>query len=90
MNNPLPFSDEICSDFLIRTFSSDLKEEDLYWHKDKKDRLIMPVQGTNWFLQYDNQLPIPLEINKIYPVKRESWHRILKGDSTLILKIKEF
>lgn len=86
----LPYIDEEHPDHTLRIFDSTFDANDFYWHKDKKDRLITAVSGEDWELQIDNQLPIKLEIDKVYPVKKETWHRIIKGTGDLILKIKEF
>lgn len=85
----VPFIDEIHPDYIVRTFDSNFDENDFYWHKDKKDRLILAVSGEGWAIQYDNELPVLLEREKTYPIKKETWHRIIKGEGDLVLKIKE-
>jgi hypothetical protein len=40
-------------------------------------------------LQYDDALPIMLEKNKVYFIQAETYHRIIKGNGNLILKIVE-
>lgn len=88
--NMLPYIDEEHPDYIVRTFDSNLEEEEFYWHRDRKNRLITAVSGEGWRIQYDNQLPIPLEENKVYPIKKDTWHRVIKGKNDLILQIKEF
>jgi len=73
----------------IRTFSENVNEEELIWHRDKKNREIKVMDGIGWFLQYDNQLPIQMIIGKTYYIKAEEYHRILRGKNNLILEIKE-
>ena len=84
-----PYIDEIRADHIIRAFDKQVKEEQLIWHKDKKDRYILAVSGEGWKLQIDNQLPVELKSDKIYPIPKETYHRLVKGNGDLILKIKE-
>lgn len=85
----VPYIDEVHPDHTIRVFDSSLDPEEFYWHRDMKDRQITAVSGEGWAIQHDNELPVLLEKDKNYSIKKESWHRILKGDGDLILKIKE-
>ena len=48
----------------IRTFSEEVNELDLIWHRDREDRRIVVESGKGWKLQKDNQLPIVMEQNK--------------------------
>lgn len=65
-------------------------DTELKWHRDNGDRVITIKSGSNWKLQLDNQLPIPLEIFQSYFIPKDHWHRVIKGDSDLMLEIKEF
>ena len=71
----------------IRTFSEDIDEEELIWHRDKEDRIITVIEGKNWKLQIDNQLPIEMESGEDYFIGNMVYHRLLKGEGKLILKI---
>lgn len=73
----------------IRYFSKDIDENQLVWHQDKKDRNIKIIQSEEWYLQYDNQLPILLRENETYFIKSNTYHRILKGKNDLIIEIIE-
>jgi hypothetical protein len=84
-----PFHETIQNNIRTRTFDASIAENDLYWHRDIKDRIITVKEGTNWQLQMDNQLPQPLIPNKTYHIPKETWHRINKGTTILILEIKE-
>jgi len=72
----------------FRIFSANVDPDDLVWHRDEEDREILIVSGDNWKIQFDNQIPKSLEMGKIYHIKKEAWHRIIKGSSDLIIKIK--
>jgi hypothetical protein len=60
---------------------------ELLWHRDDEDRLLEMVEGVGWQIQLDNNLPIELtQTNKIN-IKKHDWHRLIKGDGNLVLKI---
>lgn len=85
----LPFSEKIKDGFNIRTFSSDIDENELKWHWDEQDRLVICEQETDWMLQMDNCLPITIEKNKTYFIPEGEFHRIIKGSGDLTLKVKK-
>src|SRR5210317_403451 len=88
-----PFEDfekSIYKNVFTRVFKEDIDNEQLIWHKDKKDRVIKVLWGTGWKLQYDNDLPFELEVGQNYHIKKEEFHRLLKGNSELKLEIKEY
>lgn len=70
-----------------RTFPKDISEKELVWHRDLETRIIKVVSGVDWKLQFDNELPIDLEIDKSYIIPKMTFHRILKGSDNLLLKI---
>lgn len=83
----LPFKEEYKNDYYIRTFSSDIDEFELIWHRDKEDRIVEVVKNDGWLFQYDNELPKILN-EKIF-IEKNTYHRIIKGYGDLILKIKK-
>ncbi len=86
-NYKLPFKEEIESGYNIRIFDSTTDEEKFVWHRDKEDRIIECNHETNWLFQKDNELPIKFD-KKIF-IEKETWHRVIKGDGDLQLKIKK-
>lgn len=83
----LPFSEEqIEPNKFVRKFSKDLFEDDLYWHKDKEDRVISKISGDDWFYQEDNKLPVKISSSPIF-IKKNTWHRIIKGSSDLTIEV---
>ena len=72
----------------IRKFSKELSDDELYWHKDKEDRIISKVSGSNWLYQEDNCLPIKIDEKPIF-IKKNTWHRIIKGSSDLIIEVEK-
>jgi len=84
------FENSIYKNIFTRVFKENVKDKQLIWHKDRKDRVIKVVWGTGWKLQYDNDLPIELEPGRNYYIKKEEFHRLHKGNSELKLEIKEY
>ncbi len=83
MNNP--YQDFINDDhMIIRTFSQDVDEHELVWHRDRENRLVEVVGQTNWMVQLDNQLPQVLD-NVFIP--KNVYHRLIKGSGELTVKI---
>lgn len=69
----------------IREFKESTNSSEFIWHKDKEDRIIEALEETNWLFQIDNKLPIKIE-NKIF-IPKETFHRIIKGDNDLKIKL---
>lgn len=85
-----PYTDEwIGNNKRIRVFDSKTNEEEFVWHQDSNDREIEVLNGDNWKLQYDNEMPILLEIHKTYYIPKNTYHRIIKGENDLIITIME-
>ena len=55
----------------------------------KNDRVITVVEGAGWKLQMDNKLPEDLQKGKLYNINKMEFHRIIKGEGTLKIKIWE-
>ena len=91
MVRELPFSESQIEKGSIETvhriFKSDLNPEELKWHWDEEDRIIRPIDETDWMFQYDNQLPIPIK-SKI-EIQKGTWHRIIKGTGDLHLIVEK-
>ena len=71
--------------YIIRTFSETVDENDLIWHRDRTNRTLRILSGTDWKLQLDNSLPTSLQERIFIP--RHKWHRVIKGTGVLNLKI---
>jgi hypothetical protein len=75
---------------LIRTFSPDVETEELKWHQDLKDRKVTIIENGGWLFQMENDLPNKLEDAKQIFIPKLVWHRVLKGNSKLVVEIEEF
>lgn len=71
----------------IRTFSQDLTENDLVWHRDQEDRIVDPMHPTDWLFQFDNELP--RKITRQLFIPKNTYHRLIKGTGDLKIKVKK-
>ena len=70
---------------VTRLFHSWVDPEKLKWHMDDEDRIIQALHKNNWQFQLENQLPVSLD--KPIFIKRHQWHRLIKGDDSLMIKV---
>jgi len=81
-----PYTDiEATDKYIIREFNENIDPIELMWHRDDEDRTIEILGETNWGVQLDNELPTSL--NQPIFIPRHRWHRVIKGDGNLRLKI---
>lgn len=83
----LPFKQrKVSNDKVIRTFSQDTPSEEFKWHRDAENRIIRPLQETDWKIQLDNQLPVV--IKGLMEIPAGIYHRVIKGTGNLHLEIE--
>jgi hypothetical protein len=90
ISEKLPFKENYENNLYIRTFESNLTEDNLKWHTDDEDRKIICEHDTNWLIQFDNNLPQKIKKNTPIFIKKGQYHRLIKGDKKLTLKIKKY
>ena len=73
----------------LRTFSKDVLSEELVWHRDANDRIVEVLEGENWEIQFENQLPQSLKVGEEYVIPAYTYHRIKRGTTDLLVKIQE-
>ncbi len=84
--NDFPFKEtSLGNNEYLREFDEDVDSHELEWHRDREDRIVEIIENEDWLFQFDNQLPILLE-KKIF-IPRETYHRVIKGNGKLIVKI---
>lgn len=82
----LPFTEsKLTNNTVERYFAKHTKDIELVWHRDSETRLISSLSETNWKIQLDDELP--QIINKEILIEEGRWHRLIKGDNDLLLKI---
>lgn len=73
---------------IIREFGEDIDPTELMWHRDDEDRLIEILEcGEGWKFQFEDELPWDLEENFLLLITRHEWHRVIKGEGKLKIKI---
>jgi mannose-6-phosphate isomerase-like protein (cupin superfamily) len=81
-----PYKDlEVTNEHIIREFDENIDPIELKWHRDREDRIVEIVGKTDWKVQLENKLPISL--NESIFIPKGEWHRLIKGNGTLTLKI---
>jgi len=83
----LPYIQEIIDDVKIRTFDENVDDEELKWHRDRENRVVEILESDNWYLQMDNELPIKLIVGEKYFIPEGVYHRVIKGNSKLKVRI---
>lgn len=85
----LPFNQVEKEGKLIRTFDVDVDSEELKWHQDLKDRKVTIIEDGGWQFQMDDKLPVKLlKASQIF-IPKFVWHRVIKGNSQLVVEIQE-
>ena len=82
-----PFTQETFDGKILRTFSSEVNEDELKWHYDLKDRKVQIIRGDDWELQMDKELPVKLTPLKEYFIPKGVYHRVIKGNNNLKIKL---
>jgi len=84
-----PYTEDKQDVYIIREFDSNISNEELVWHRDKNNRVVEIIEGSGWRLQMDNKLPIELKEGMVIEIPKETYHRIGRGNTKLVIKIKE-
>lgn len=82
-----PFIEEVFDGYIIRTFKPNYPEHLYKWHSDPEYRIIEVLEDSDWRFQYDNELPIPLITGVDIKIPKGVIHRIIKGTTSLKIKI---
>ena len=86
--NAKPYRDlKVTNKYIIREFIASIDPIELKWHRDREDRIVEIVGNTDWKIQLENQLPT--SINESIFIPKGQWHRVIKGNGTLTLKINK-
>lgn len=82
-----PYTDTLSEDFVTRSFSQDIDPIELMWHRDLKNRNVKVLEGNDWKIQMENELPKSFDT---ITIPRLTWHRVIKGSGNLVIQIKEW
>ena len=80
---------ETTDSYIIREFNENIDPIELMWHRDLEDRTVEVLEGEGWQFQRDNELPVELKEGVRIFIPKLEWHRIIKGNTTLKIKIHE-
>lgn len=83
----LPFNEIKIDNIYYRTFNSNINENELKWHFDEQDRIVVCEYDTDWLFQMDNELPVKILKNKEFFIPEGEYHRIIKGTGDLTVKV---
>lgn len=78
------------NDWFYRRFEKEVDDLELTWHRDERDRSVYVVAGFGWQFQYENKVPFTINEGDTIFINKLDFHRLIKGDTNLILKIQEF
>jgi len=84
-----PYKEVIKNNSRIREFKTTIPNKELVWHRDEKDRYVTILEGEGWGFQINNELPLELKEKDVIFIPKQTYHRILKGNTTLKIKIEE-
>lgn len=82
-----PYTETYTEGWYERTFKSEVLSGEMVWHRDREDRIVEPIEATDWLFQEENKLPIPIKGQLFVP--KGSWHRAIKGTGDLKIRIKK-
>lgn len=83
-----PYSERRKDNLIVRTFSQDIDEDELVWHRDREDREVTVLEKTDWQFQFDNEIPQVLK--DVIFIPKNTYHRLIKGTGELNVHIIEF
>ena len=81
--------DRLTENSWLRKFSSDTDSSELVWHRDSADREITVAYGNGWMFQFEDELPFELIESNIINVQKMTYHRLIKGEGELCIRITE-
>jgi hypothetical protein len=85
-----PFQQQKIEGKIRRTFFPDTEESELKWHQDLKDRKVTILEDGGWQFQMEDSLPNKLSVAEQIFIPKFAWHRVIKGNSKLIVEIEEY
>ena len=75
--------------YIIRTFNKDVLEEELVWHRDSRARKVTPLTANGWKYQLEDCLPHEFKEGTEITIPKKMYHRVIKGNGNLVVRIME-
>ncbi len=82
-----PYKEKFVGGWYERIFKANVESKEMVWHRDLEDRIVEPLEPTDWLIQIENELPTKIEGSFFIP--KGQWHRAIKGTGDLKIKIKK-
>lgn len=71
----------------IREFNES-KSGEYDWHRDHEDRIVEVLfADAGWHFQSDDMLPVLLYTGQVIKIKKDVFHRLIKGSGKLVIRI---
>ena len=83
-----PYTQNQNGNIIDRKFTQDINDDELVWHRDRRDREVTVLEQTDWQFQFDNELPQLLK--DVIFIPKNTYHRSIKGTGELNVHIIEF
>ena len=83
-----PYTQNQNGNIIDRKFTQDINDDELVWHRDRRDREVTVLEQTDWQFQFDNELPQLLK--DVIFIPKNTYHRLIKGTGELNVHIIEF
>ena len=83
----LTFGKPYWEDGAIREFDLSKEDREYVWHRDEDDREIEILEGEDWQFQIQNCLPWLLKKGMVFRIRKEEYHRLIKGATPLKCRI---
>jgi hypothetical protein len=84
-----PYTEEKNGNVIRRNFSENTPSNELVWHRDHEDRIVIPLNENDWKIQFDNELPVTLKMDEEFFIPKNVFHRVIKGSGDLMVEILE-
>ena len=89
MDTGRPYTDlETTEEYTIREFDENVDPIERLWHRDDEHRTLYLQGETDWKIQLEDELPITFTQPIFIP--RHKYHRLIKGNGKLRLKIYKY
>ena len=86
----ITFGKPYWEDGLIREFDLQKEDSEYVWHRDEEDREIEILEGEGWQFQLQDCLPWLLKKGMVCRIKKEEYHRLIKGVTPLKCRICKY
>ena len=70
--------------YFIRTFTDTIDE----WFREDFSQRIQVFRGEDWIVEQSDNKTFVLQQGKQYTIPRKCFHRIKKGNDTLVLRVE--